>query len=164
MVGGGRGIGHALVHGYQPAMIVMAALCAGAAVITALFVSDSRTPPGARGVAEMPRLCAAPSRACPRQLRLFPRGEVPALVDLMDVGQVGIGTPAHVCGGTPTTARSAVHPRLADTIIGVVTVRLALRVIHPPIHSSGEGQPRGPRIRPPRDGGDTTDRSAKILN
>ncbi len=42
-VGGGRGIGHALVHGYQPAMIVMAALCAGAAVITALFVSDGRT-------------------------------------------------------------------------------------------------------------------------
>jgi EmrB/QacA subfamily drug resistance transporter len=59
-VGGGRGIGHALVHGYQPAMIVMAALCAGAAVITALFVSDSRT--AAPALAPPPRChgCALP--------------------------------------------------------------------------------------------------------
>jgi hypothetical protein len=39
---GGRGYGDALIHGYQPAMIVMAALCVAAAVVTALFVSDSR--------------------------------------------------------------------------------------------------------------------------
>jgi EmrB/QacA subfamily drug resistance transporter len=39
---GGRSIAHALVHGYQPAMIVMAALCAAAALVTGLFVTDSR--------------------------------------------------------------------------------------------------------------------------
>ena len=40
---GGRGYAHALVHGYQPAMIVMGALCAAAALVTALFVTDART-------------------------------------------------------------------------------------------------------------------------
>jgi len=39
----GRSIAHALAHGYQPAMIVMVALCAAAALVTGLFVSDSRT-------------------------------------------------------------------------------------------------------------------------
>jgi EmrB/QacA subfamily drug resistance transporter len=39
---GGRSIGHALARGYQPAMIVLAALCAAAALVTALFVSDNR--------------------------------------------------------------------------------------------------------------------------
>lgn len=39
---GGRGYGHALVHGYQPAMIVMGGLCVAAALITALFVTDNR--------------------------------------------------------------------------------------------------------------------------
>jgi EmrB/QacA subfamily drug resistance transporter len=39
---GGRGYGDALIGGYQPAMIVMAVLCVAAALITALFVSDSR--------------------------------------------------------------------------------------------------------------------------
>jgi MFS family permease len=39
---GGGSIAHALVHGYQPAMIVMAALCAAAALVTGLFVTDSR--------------------------------------------------------------------------------------------------------------------------
>ncbi len=31
-----------LVHGYQPAMIVMGALCVAAALVTAVFVSDKR--------------------------------------------------------------------------------------------------------------------------
>jgi EmrB/QacA subfamily drug resistance transporter len=43
---GGRGYAHALVHGYQPAMIVMGALCAAAALVTALFVSDARAAKG----------------------------------------------------------------------------------------------------------------------
>jgi EmrB/QacA subfamily drug resistance transporter len=38
----GRGLGQALVHGYQPAMIVLAALCAAAAVTSAVFVRDGR--------------------------------------------------------------------------------------------------------------------------
>jgi EmrB/QacA subfamily drug resistance transporter len=54
---GGRGYAHALVDGYQPAMIVMAGLCVAAAVITALFVSDARTP---RRL--VPR---APGQGCP---------------------------------------------------------------------------------------------------
>jgi EmrB/QacA subfamily drug resistance transporter len=41
---GGRSIVRALAHGYQPAMIVLAALCAAAALVTALFVSDNRRP------------------------------------------------------------------------------------------------------------------------
>jgi EmrB/QacA subfamily drug resistance transporter len=57
---GGRSITQVLAHGYQPAMIVMAALCAAAALVTALFVSDSRTavPP----LVPSPRChgCAAP--------------------------------------------------------------------------------------------------------
>ena len=39
---GGRSLGHALAHGYQPAMIVMGGLCAGAALIAGLFVTDRR--------------------------------------------------------------------------------------------------------------------------
>ncbi len=38
----GRGLAHALTHGYQPAMIVMAGLCAGGALIAGVFVSDDR--------------------------------------------------------------------------------------------------------------------------
>jgi hypothetical protein len=34
----GRGLGLALVHGYRPAMVVLAALCAVAAVISAGYV------------------------------------------------------------------------------------------------------------------------------
>ena len=41
-VSGGRSLGHALAHGYQPAMIDLAALCAAAALVAALFVSDNR--------------------------------------------------------------------------------------------------------------------------
>jgi Na+/melibiose symporter-like transporter len=38
----GRSLAKALVHGYQPAMLVMGAICVGAALITALFVSNER--------------------------------------------------------------------------------------------------------------------------
>jgi len=39
---GGRSYAHALAHGYQPAMIVMAGLCVAAALVTGLFVTDGR--------------------------------------------------------------------------------------------------------------------------
>jgi hypothetical protein len=39
---GGRGLAHALGHGYQPAMIAMGGLCAAAARVTGLFVSNDR--------------------------------------------------------------------------------------------------------------------------
>jgi EmrB/QacA subfamily drug resistance transporter len=57
---GGRGLGSALTHGYQPAMIVMAALCAGGALIAGLYVSDD--PTAAPGLAPHPRThaCALP--------------------------------------------------------------------------------------------------------
>jgi EmrB/QacA subfamily drug resistance transporter len=54
---GGRSYAHALLGGYQPAMIVMAALCVAAALVTAVFVSDSR----ARARRVVPR---APDAGC----------------------------------------------------------------------------------------------------
>ena len=48
--GGGRALAVALVHGYQPAMIALGALCAAAAAVTAVFVADDR--------ADAPRLAA----------------------------------------------------------------------------------------------------------
>jgi hypothetical protein len=54
---GGTGLAHALAGGFEAAMIVMAALCAGGALITALFVSDAR--------AEAPRFVPHPrAHAC----------------------------------------------------------------------------------------------------
>ena len=41
---GGSSLAQALTDGYQPAMIALAAVCAGAAVVTALFVTDDRAP------------------------------------------------------------------------------------------------------------------------
>ena len=59
---GGRSYAHALTHGYQPAMIVMGGLCAAAALVTALFVSDKRTS-GHRIVPRPPDAgCAKPIR------------------------------------------------------------------------------------------------------
>lgn len=57
----GSGFAEALPDGFQPAMIVMAGLCAGGAVITALFVSDERQ--GGPSVLPHPRThaCALPS-------------------------------------------------------------------------------------------------------
>lgn len=57
---GGRSIARALAQGYQPAMIVLAALCAAAALVTALFVSDNRR--AVPRLAPPPRChgCAAP--------------------------------------------------------------------------------------------------------
>jgi hypothetical protein len=51
---GGRSIAQALPDAYQPAMMVMAAPCAVAAIVTEPFVSDGRS--GARTAATMPRL------------------------------------------------------------------------------------------------------------
>lgn len=38
----GRSISQALTHGYQPAMLILAGLCIAGALVTGLFVSDSR--------------------------------------------------------------------------------------------------------------------------
>ena len=58
----GRSYAHALTHGYQPAIIVMGGLCAGTALVTALFVSDKRTS-GHRIVLRAPDVgCAKPIR------------------------------------------------------------------------------------------------------
>jgi EmrB/QacA subfamily drug resistance transporter len=38
----GSGLGHALVRGYQPAMITLGAICVAAALVAAVFVSDDR--------------------------------------------------------------------------------------------------------------------------
>jgi EmrB/QacA subfamily drug resistance transporter len=57
---GGSSLTSALAHGYQPAMIVMGALCVAAALVTAVFVSDRRV--AAPRLAPSPRLngCALP--------------------------------------------------------------------------------------------------------
>ena len=59
---GGRSISQALAHGYQPAMLVMAGLCVAAALVTGLFVSDSR--PAAPASLSSPRIhsCPLPTR------------------------------------------------------------------------------------------------------
>jgi hypothetical protein len=41
--GGGRAVGAALSHGYQPAMIALGGLCAAAALVTGLLVSGDRS-------------------------------------------------------------------------------------------------------------------------
>ena len=53
-----RSISQALAHGNQPAMLVMAGLCVAAALITGLFVSDSR--PAAPAPASSPRIHSCP--------------------------------------------------------------------------------------------------------
>jgi MFS family permease len=57
----GSGFADALPDGFQPAMIVMAGLCAGGAVVTALFVSDERK--GGPSLLPHPRTyaCALPT-------------------------------------------------------------------------------------------------------
>jgi EmrB/QacA subfamily drug resistance transporter len=56
---GGSSLARALTDGYQPAMLALAAVCAGAAVVTALFVSDDRA------TAAIPRLAPpAPQHGC----------------------------------------------------------------------------------------------------
>lgn len=60
LIGRPGSIAQALADGYQPAMMVMAAFCAVAAIVTGLFVSDSRA--AAPGLASPPRChgCALP--------------------------------------------------------------------------------------------------------
>jgi nitrate/nitrite transporter NarK len=67
---GGRSYAHALVGGYRPAMIVMAALCVAAALVTAVFVSDSR----ARARRVVPR---APDAGCAVPVPAAAPGPVP---------------------------------------------------------------------------------------
>ncbi len=57
---GGRSYVSALTHGYQPAMLVMGGLCAVAAIITAVFVTDSR----AAATRIVPRAPAAGCAVC----------------------------------------------------------------------------------------------------
>jgi hypothetical protein len=62
---GGGGYAHAIIHGYQPAMIVMGGLCVAAALITVLFVTDKRAP-GPRIVPRAPEAgCATCVQAAP---------------------------------------------------------------------------------------------------
>jgi EmrB/QacA subfamily drug resistance transporter len=57
---GGRSYARALVHGYQPAMIVVGGLCVAAALVTALFVSNAHKT-GHRIVPRAPEVgCAKP--------------------------------------------------------------------------------------------------------
>lgn len=56
---GGRGYASALTHGYRPAMLVMGGLCAVAAIVTAVFVTDNRAP-AARIVPRAPEAGCAP--------------------------------------------------------------------------------------------------------
>jgi len=74
------GLAHALTHGYQPAMIVMAGLCAGCALIAGLYVSDD--PTAAPGIAPHPRThaCALPvqeAAGTPMTRSPTPRSEEP---------------------------------------------------------------------------------------
>jgi hypothetical protein len=43
-VGTGGGLGQALVHGYQPALLTLAGVCIAAAVVAGVFVTDKRAP------------------------------------------------------------------------------------------------------------------------
>jgi hypothetical protein len=54
----GRSISQALTHGYQPAMLILAGLCIAGALVTGLFVSDSR--PAAPAPASSPRIHSCP--------------------------------------------------------------------------------------------------------
>jgi EmrB/QacA subfamily drug resistance transporter len=63
---GGRSLGAALTRGYQPAMIVMGALCVAAALVSGLFVASGRAArnPGASTTRIVPRVPSA-GCACP---------------------------------------------------------------------------------------------------
>ena len=60
LIGGtrGRSYARALTRGYQPAIIVMGGSLRGAALVTALFVSDKRT-------SDHPSCCGRPTPAVP---------------------------------------------------------------------------------------------------
>jgi EmrB/QacA subfamily drug resistance transporter len=58
-VGAGRDLTHALADGYRPAMLVLAGLCGGAALVTAIWVSDERPAVAAPRVVP-----AAPHHGC----------------------------------------------------------------------------------------------------
>lgn len=54
---GGSTFGRALTDGYQPAMIALAGICAGAAIVSALFISNGRVPASSLAL-------TAPSHGC----------------------------------------------------------------------------------------------------
>jgi hypothetical protein len=58
---GGRGYAQALVHGYQPAMIVMSGLCVAAALVAAVFVPGRTAAHRVRAHQLVPR---APEAGC----------------------------------------------------------------------------------------------------
>jgi EmrB/QacA subfamily drug resistance transporter len=78
---GGRSLGAALTHGYQPAMIVMGALCVAAALVSGLFVASGRAArtPAASTTRVVPRV---PSAGCacpvPESVTVGPRPLEPA--------------------------------------------------------------------------------------
>ena len=85
---GGRSLGLALAHGYQPAMIVMGGLALAAALVTGLVVSNDRA--AARAVPASPRL----RLACLRPGRDTVMGREPELLGQTVVvlgGSAGIG-------------------------------------------------------------------------
>jgi EmrB/QacA subfamily drug resistance transporter len=57
---GNRGLGAALMHGYQPGMIVMGSICVAAALVSGLFVSDERTAAPSIAPAPLVHGCALP--------------------------------------------------------------------------------------------------------
>ncbi|SHN26583.1 DHA2 family efflux MFS transporter permease subunit [Cryptosporangium aurantiacum] len=60
-VGGGAGLGAALVDGYRPAMVALAAVCGVAALVTSVFVTDRRPAvPAPRVVPAAPHHGCAP--------------------------------------------------------------------------------------------------------
>ncbi|MFI5952298.1 DHA2 family efflux MFS transporter permease subunit [Cryptosporangium sp. NPDC051539] len=80
---GANGLGPALADGYRPAMLVLAAVCAAAAVVTALFVSDAR--PATPAPAVVP---PGPHHGCAPALAGAPDPETPP------PGTPAPGTPA----------------------------------------------------------------------
>jgi EmrB/QacA subfamily drug resistance transporter len=62
LIGGAErdGLAHALAHGYQPAMIAMAGLCAMGALVAGLFVSDDRVVGPALAPHPRTHACAPP--------------------------------------------------------------------------------------------------------
>jgi EmrB/QacA subfamily drug resistance transporter len=65
---GGRSYADALTHGYRPAMLIMGGLCAVAAIITAVFVTDKRAP----AVRIVPRAPEAGCATCVPQTAAAP--------------------------------------------------------------------------------------------
>jgi EmrB/QacA subfamily drug resistance transporter len=67
---GGHGLANALVHGYEPAMLVLAALCGVAAVATAVWVVNDTVETSPRiGARPLVHACALPTSGEPQEER-----------------------------------------------------------------------------------------------